>query len=100
VAREVWSPRRKMSGQARLVHGWVEYDQELTLHQIWTYELWPQDVEKQAKMAFTQGGILNENAYEYWMSQDVKDLKRLYAARDEQKAWAALVLMGEIDQPF
>jgi len=100
VAREVWSPRRKMSAQGRLVHGWVEYDQPLSAYNIWSYELFPASIQEQAQMVFVEGGEYNSSRHEYWCSQNLKDLKRLYKEMDDQKAWAALVLLGEIDQPF
>lgn len=51
ISQQVWWPAQQVgSDQDSLwydVLGWVEYDEPLTLDQMWKYELWPHDKTEQ-----------------------------------------------------
>lgn len=101
IARETWMPGRTMPGtKDRRVLGWVEYDQPLTHREIWRFELAPADLKEQAEHVFWNEGRGEDAEWlkNDYLSQPLADIKRLFNEWGDAKAWAALVLLGEITE--
>lgn len=51
ITMQAWMPAVQIEA-GHLALGWVEYDDPLPLHQVWTYELWPADRTEQCAFYF------------------------------------------------
>ena len=98
INREVWMPAKQMPGSERRVLGFVEYDHILTHDQIWSFELAPENVTEQAEHVFWAES--RGDADPDWLKNDyletpIPELQSHYKEWNDDKAWAALILLGE-----
>ncbi len=91
--RETWLPAKEIDN--RLCFGYAVYPKPLAPEQVYRFDLRPESIVEQAEYVFWREDSDSDWLKENYLSQPVGRL-RDYASRDV-KAWAALVLKGEIE---
>jgi len=90
VNRETWMPAKEI--QERFFLGQVEYAEPLPFEQVKRYELWPESELERAEMIFWLEGEDAGWLRTDYLSQPLDRLEK-YAARYDQKAQAALIIL-------